>query len=306
MDWRVKSALRRAVLACPGGENLYRWLTARVLGTQGGMAAKWFRVFPTHVRVLAEQFGDAARAQSLWCFDSGATIAAGLANAICSDAPGLLTDRFDRLAERYNGTALAVARSAGANLAQLSGAPAGRLDDVLARAAAGAARPRLANLGMEYGAAARGDVAARSEGRVGCIYSAGSLEHYRPAEVEAALADMVRALVPGGVLSHVIDHRDHRWHADKRVAPLAHLSLAEDDYERRFGNPLDYHNRWLQSHWTAAFERHGLTVAARTVIAYTDDLPPLDRAGLRPPWRDADESDLNALVTHFVAVKPAA
>src|SRR5438105_1154423 len=100
MNWRIKSALRHAALTLPGGARFYRWATIELMKTHNGMAAKWFRVFPAHINVLQTHFGVDARAQRLWCFDSGATIAAGLAIGIVSDEPGLLTDRFDRLSNR--------------------------------------------------------------------------------------------------------------------------------------------------------------------------------------------------------------
>jgi len=303
MDWRLKRLLRQTARALPGGERLYRWLTVNVLGTQAGMAAKWFRVMPAHIKVLAEQFGDEARGQALWCLDSGASIAAGLANALISDQPGLLTDRLDRLTDRYNDAALSVARSAGGALAELSKAPGDRLGRVLAGAASGTARERLAALDMAYSADHALAASDAWRGRLGCIYSAGTLEHYRPAELEALVTTMAAALRLGGVLSHVVDHRDHRWHADKTVPPLAHLGLDDAAYEAAYGNALDYHNRWLRSDWTALFERHGLTVTSRTVIGYEADLPPLDRASLQPAWRERGDEDLGSVVTHFVAVR---
>lgn len=301
MNWRLKSAIRHAVLAAPGGVRLYRWLTIELMGTMGGMAAKWFRVFPAHIGVLQKHFGDAARAQPMWCFDSGATTAAGLAMALVTDVPGLLTDRFDRLSNRYALISREVLARDGPKLAVLSHAPADRLGDILreidglkSRAALGAVRMTCSP---------RHSLAEETPwcGTIGCIFSAGTLEHYAPEQLETELARMKNALAPNGILSHVVDHRDHRWHADKRISPLLHLTLGDADYRRRFGNPLDFHNRWLRSRYVALFEDHGFEVEYRDVIRYTDDLPPLDRVALAREFTGATEEDLRSLVTHFIA-----
>lgn len=304
MNWKLKSAIRHTVLALPGGASLYRHLTTRVLGTQHGMAAKWFRVFPAHVRVLQEKLGDQARSAPLWCFDSGATPAAGFASALVSDEPGLLTDRFGRLADLYLETSRRILAEKGPGLAELAHAPEGRFDDLTAALAPHKhARDALAAARMSYSADHATAVSPEWRGRIGLIYSAGTFEHYTPEQVAAELRRMRDALRPGGILSHVVDHRDHRWHADKSISPLLHLTLDEETYAKQFANPLDYHNRWMKSDWVRVIEAHGFEVEARTVIAMTPDLAPLASDQFAPAFRSLPEDDLGSLVTHFVAVK---
>lgn len=304
MNWKLKTAMRHTVLAMPGGAELYRYLTTRVLGTQHGMAAKWFRVFPAHVKVLQEKFGDAARGAPLWCFDSGATPAAGFAAALVSDEPGLLTDRWNRLADLYVETSRSILSEKGPALARLAQAADTCFEDVrTAVSSHKQAREALAAIHMIY--SADHDIVRTGtwRGRIGLVYSAGSFEHYTPEQVDAELDRMREALRPGGVLSHVVDHRDHRWHADKTISPLLHLSLDTASYARRFSNPLDYHNRWMKSQWIDAFERHGFSVEARTVIATTPDLVPLPRERFAPEFKELTDGDLASLVTHFVATR---
>lgn len=306
MNWKIKAAVRRTLLAMPQGAALYRYLTSRVLGTQHGMAAKWFRVFPAHVRVLHDKFGDGARDVPLWCFDSGTTAAAGFAAAIASDAEGLLTDRWGRLTDTYLETSREILRGQGAELAKISSAPEDRFARVCdSVAGCTVSTEALRSVGMTY--APRHDAACSApwHGRIGLVFSAGTFEHYTPAQVDEELVRMREALRPGGVLSHVVDHRDHRWHADKTIAPLMHLALDRADYEKRFSNPLDYHNRWMKSDWAACFSRHGFEVEARTVIAATPDLVSLPREKMAAEFRHLTEDDLTSLVTHFVAAKTA-
>ncbi len=304
MNWKLKSALRHSVLALPGGAALYRHLTTRVLGTQHGMAAKWFRVFPAHVRVMKEKFGPEARMIPMWCFDSGATAAAGFANALVSDVPGLLTDRWDRLTNRYLETSRKILAEKGAELAALANAPAGHHAAVMAKAAVATdCRSALAGLGISYASRHEEAVSDMWLGKIGIVYSAGTFEHYTPEQVDATLEIMSKALRPGGVLSHVVDHRDHRWHADKSIPPFLHLTLDETSYQKQFGNPLDYHNRWMQSRWVEAFKKHGFEVECKAIFRYDNTPVPLDRSSLAPPFHNLPDEDLDVLVTHFVATK---
>lgn len=304
MNWKLKTALRHTILALPGGARLYRLLTARVLGTQHGMAAKWFRVLPNHLAVVRNHFGDDARNVPWWCYDSGFTPAAGFAIAVVSDVPGLLTDRLDRLTDRYLPTSRRILAEKGPELARLSDATADRFAEVT-RAAnrSGRATDAFGMLGIHYSGSHASALDEPWRGKVGVIFSAGTLEHYRPEEVEAELARMHAALRPGGLLSHVIDHRDHRWHADKSLSPFKHLTLGTEEYTRRFDNPLDYHNRWLQSDWVCALERHGFEVKPRTKEPYGPEHVPLDATRLDAAFRDRPAGDLDALVSHIVAIK---
>jgi SAM-dependent methyltransferase len=303
MNHRFKSAIRHSILALPGGAPLYRWITGKLLGTQAGMTAKWFRVFPAHIKVLQRVYGDAARAQSLWCQDCGASPAAALAMALATDKPGLLTDRFDRCGDRYLDACRSVLAEKGRGLAELSHAPPDRFEAVTAAAQQRTAHDVMRDLGMSY---SRDYSIIQNEpwrGKLGMVFSAGTLEHYRPDEIRPLLEMTRDCLQPGGVLSHVMDHRDHRWHADKTISPLLHLTLSEEAYARRFSNPLDYHNRWMRSQWVALLEELGFTVECHDVFTYTDDLTPLRRDQLAPEFRALSDADLRALVTHFVAVK---
>lgn len=303
MNWYVKYLLRHTMIAFPGGEQAYRWMTAALLGSQAGMAYKWFRVFPAHLRVLQEVFGAEARKQRLWCFDSGATMAAGLVIAIASDVPGLLTDRRDRLSWRYTGISRRVLREKGEELARLCGAPDDRVEKLRRLSTSLSPMKTLTEAGISY--ASRHSVAqdAPWQQQIGCVFSAGTLEHYTPEELEKEVAGMARALCPGGVMSHVVDHRDHRWHADKTISPLAHLAIDEASYQRQFANPLDYHNRWLRSRYIELFTRHGFQVTCRDHVDYTAGLPPLPRDTIAEPFRRMPEDDLRHLVTHFIAVR---
>lgn len=302
MNWKLKSLIRRTITATPGGHHLYRWLTAKVFGMQAGMATKWFRVIPNHVKVMQNHFGSDARGVSMWCFNCGATPAPAYAMAVATDRPGLLTDQDDRMSGRYLGVSKRLLAEKGPELAVLSAAPDDRVQELLGKLpVSGDAGAVMAGIGMTYSADHATALEAPWRGTIGLMFSTGTMEHYTPAELENWMAMVKQVMRPDGVLSHVMDHRDHRWHADKSIPPLLQYTLSEEEFQQVMGNTLDYHNRWLRSDWVRFFESHGFEVETRTVIPNTPDLVQIDHSQLAPAYRDAADSDLDSLVTHFMA-----
>ena len=58
---------------------------------------------------------------------------------------------------------------------------------------------------------------------VDIVHSGGVLEHYQPAQLDRFTLEVQRVLAPGGLSSHIVDHRDHLYHADKAIYFLNHL-----------------------------------------------------------------------------------
>jgi hypothetical protein len=305
MNWKLKSLIRRSLTAAPGGHHLYRWLTAKVLGMQAGMATKWFRVIPNHVKVMQQHFGPEARDVSMWCFNCGATPAPAYAMAVATDRPGLLTDQDDRMSGRYLAVSKRLLAEKGAELAGLSSAPEDRVASLLGKLpTSGDAAEVMKSIGMTYSADHSTALQAPWRGNIGLMFSTGTMEHYTPEQLENWIAMVKQVMRPDGVLSHVMDHRDHRWHADKSIPPLMQYTLSEEEFRQVMGNTLDYHNRWLRSDWVDFFESHGYEVETRTVIPNSPDLVQTPHSSLAPAYRKANPSDLESLVTHFMA-KPA-
>jgi hypothetical protein len=306
MNWKIKSLVRQAFTALPGGHRLYRWTTARLLGMQAGMAHKWFRVFPAHIAVMEKYFGSGSRDVSMWCFNCGATPAPAYAMALTTDCPGLLTDQDDRLTGRYLAVSRQLLEEKGPQFAARTHAPAERLSELLAKAPrSGDPVAAMAAMGMTYSSNHRIALEAPWRGTIGLMFTAGTMEHYTPEQLEDWIDMVKQAMRPDGVLSHVMDHRDHRWHADKTISPLLQYTLSDEAFRQVMGNTLDYHNRWFASDWVRFFEKHGYEVETITVIPYTADLVQTERAQLAPAYRDAPESDLKSLVTHFIAKRKA-
>ena len=93
------------------------------------------------------------------------------------------------------------------------------------------------------------------------------LEHYRPDVLAAFLGESFRVLRPGGVASHVYDHRDHLRHVDPSWPFLAHMALPDGVHRAVFGHRLMFHNRLAPSEVLALFEAAGFEpIAVRRFV----------------------------------------
>ena len=121
---------------------------------------------------------------------------------------------------------------------------------------------------------------------------------------------------PGGVMSHVFDHRDHLHHADAGWPYLAHYRHSDTTYRILNGNPLLYHNRLLPHEVAQAFERAGLEriVIRRMMLPsrrYVDDgsdmtegMAGIDRHQLAKRFSSASDDDLRTAAAHYLYRKP--
>jgi SAM-dependent methyltransferase len=307
-----KGAVLAAFGYAPGGPAMYRSLTRGHLGTAATHVDKLARVLPEYAR-LWQRLGalelDGAR---IWTHDGGATAFSPLASFLLTGRAGVMTNRRQPVLGRY------MARSVNACLAadfepapELAARRAALEPQRWSNDAVGAIR---ALGGDVHVGVAAGEIPMAAESADVC-HSGGALEHYRPGELDAFLRDSYRVLMPGGIASHVFDHRDHLYHADKRIPFCAHLALPDALYEPLLGRELAYHNRLppteVERHFEAAgFERiaiRRMTLPRQTYVSdddLLDGVPGLSRRLLARRFRDISEADLRTAAAHYLYRKP--
>jgi SAM-dependent methyltransferase len=313
--WRglAKGAALAAVGRIPGGPSAYRTVTREWLGTQATHVDKLRRVWPEYARVWPTVAGIELDGARVWVHEGGSTPYPSFATFLLTGAGGVVTNRRARVSDRY------LARA-------VNGALATWFDDEVIpperRAAleplrwAASAREAIESVGGQLFEGVDSGRLPLENGSIDLCHSGGVLEHEEPRVLEELLREARRILRPGGVMSHVVDHRDHLHHADPGWGFLSHLRWSPRVYAAVFGNPLTYHNRLPPSRFREVFERAGFEpIAIRRLILpgrrYVDSeeealagRPGIARAHLARAFRDMSDIDLRTAAAHYLFRRP--
>lgn len=310
----AKGALLGGIGWMPRGSTAYQTVTRDWMGTQATHVDKLARVWPGYAETWSSRAGLELEGLRIWVHDGGWTPFPLLANHLLTGRAGEVTNVHARMLDRY--LARAVNGALGCDLsaepqisARRPAVEALRWYDRTAEAI-GAIGGRL-HEGVKLDA-----VPLESES-VDLCHSGGSLEHVEPSSLQAFLAEAFRVVRPGGVMSHVIDHRDHLHHADPSWPFLGHLRLSPIAYRLLCGNRLMYHNRLLPSEVKGYFESSGFEeVAVRRMTLpdrrYVDNdehvltgQPGLSRSALASRFSAASDVDLRTAAAHYLYRKPS-
>lgn len=244
------ASLLFAVAHLPGGRRAYHAVTRGLLGSQERVARKLQRVWPGYARLWRQRCGLELEGATIWVHEPGWVPFAPLASYLLTGRGGIVSSTTDHPSARYVGTAVRAALAADfpgeslrrAHLAALERETvSGLFRATDTRALAGHDPARLPLPG----------------GAADLCHSGGALEHYQPATLAAFLRESFRILRPGGVASHVYDHRDHLRHVDPGWPFLLHMALPDPAYRALLGHPLLFHNRLSPRQVMALFEAAG-------------------------------------------------
>ncbi len=304
----TKGAVQLGFGRAPGGPALYRALTrgGYGLGTAASHVDKLARVWPGYVATW-RRFGIELEGRALWLHDAGATPFLPFAAFMLTGRGAVLTGD-EAMLPRYLDRARAGALDAAW--------PAGAVPDDRRRVIEGVRWLSIAEALAAVAAVREQEPSAIRDDAIDLCHSGGALEHESPAELAAFVAHQARALRPGGLSSHVYDHRDHLHHADNGIAFFAHLAWPESIYRAVLGHRLGYHARLASTEVAAAFERAGLErIAVRRLIydtgsgerRWVDDeaaalagAPGIARSQLAPRFRAWSDADLRTAAGHYL------
>jgi SAM-dependent methyltransferase len=311
----VKAAGLLALGRLPGGPTLYRELTRNVWGTQATHVDKLQRVWPIYVQVWQQRCGLRLEGLRVWVHEAGWTPFPALVSYLLTGSGGVLTNTAGggRLLDRYLARAVngALATELPAELV-----PAERRLRVEALRWHASAREAVAGLDARLVEGCGAGAIPLEAASVDLVHSGGALEHYPADRLRAFLDECQRILRPGGVASHVFDHRDHLHHADRSWPFLGHLALPEPLYRALFGHPLGYHNRLSPTEVMAIFDEAGFQrVAVRRLVLphhryadreaeLADARPGLGRPLLARRHRAISAVDLRTAAAHYLYSKP--
>ncbi len=261
------ASLLFAVSHVPGGPRAYHAVTRGVFGSQGRVLRKLQRVWPGYARLWRERCGLALEGRTIWVHEPGWVPFAPVASYLLTGGGGMLTSSAgDRPSNRYARAAVRAVLDAAFD----AGGPQ-----------AGARRARLAALadtapGADELLAATGTTTAfgadparlpLASAAADICHSGGALEHLPPPLLAAFIRESFRVLRPGGVASHVYDHRDHLRHVDPHWPFLLHMALPDAAYRALFGHRLLFHNRLPPTDVMRLFEAAGFErIAVRRFV----------------------------------------
>lgn len=295
----------------PGGARFYRELTRNWMGTQATHVDKLQRVWPGYLEIWRSRCGVDLEGLDVWIHEAGWTPFALFINYLLTGKAGIATNSEGRILDKY-----------------LARAVNGALSTRLPRGLVPEARYRLieplrwsdtvaeaiAELGGREIGCERGKPLPLESDSVDLCHSGGALEHYNPAEPRMFLRECFRILRPGGIASHVFDHRDHLHHADHRLPFLAHLGWPGWAYKLFSGHRLGYHNRLLPTDVVRLFEEAGFELITlrrmilpdRRYVEGADTLagqPGIPRVLLSGRYRMASAEDLRTAAAHYLFLK---
>jgi len=309
---RLKGALLFACGWVPGGAHLYRELTRNVMGTQRTHVDKLSRVWPGYVEVWGSRCGLCLEGLEVWIHEGGWTPYPFLINYLITGNGGAVTNSQAHTLDRY--LAHAIEGALTTTLPATLIPPERRAFLTALSETARSADAIAAVGGRSYSGISPAKIPLHSNSSDLC-HSGGALEHYRPETLSAFLRECYRVLRPGGMASHVFDHRDHLHHADTRRPFLAHLAVSDPRYAAFYGHALLYHNRLLPEQVMRVFEEAGFElIAVRRMIyperryvegeAALEGQPGIDRTRLKGRFQDASEVDLRTAAAHYLYRKP--
>jgi hypothetical protein len=111
-------------------------------------------------------------------------------------------------------------------------------------------------------------------------------------------------LRPGGVMSHGVDHSDHRANDDPNLSRIDFLRYSDSMWRLLCVDPLDYTNRLRQSAYVKLFEDTGYDLLLNEVGMDGGMEEDARRLPLWGRFRDMSMGDLAAAWSHYIA-RPA-
>lgn len=307
----LKGTMLFAFGRLPGGPKLYRTLTRRMMGTQATHVDKLARVYPEYVEVWEKRLGLELEGASLWIHEGGWTMFPFFFGYALTGKGPTITNAEGQLQEQYTQHAIDALSTLPC---LMRGERAERVRWIQTQSAADIPT-WIERLGATYIADCDLAKIQLSDASITICHSGGTLEHYSASELANFILEMTRILQPGGVSSHIVDHRDHLYHADKQIPFLNHWHLSPRAYNFWYGHKLTYHNRLTTAQVRTSFAACGLReqLLRRLLLPdlrlvdrdeeALDGLLGLEMSRVNSAY-DPSEADLHTAAGHYLFRKP--
>lgn len=159
--------------------------------------------------------------------------------------------------------------------------------------------------GIEYTSGIDAKNTGFTTGSFGFIHSTDTLEHIPKEDVLAILKECYRLLAPGGIISCMIDLKDHYQYFDKSISPFNFYSFENVEWEKKYNNPLQYQNRLLANDYFSLFAQAGFAPIQIELTKASDaDIAALENLPLSSQYANKSIDELCNLRCHIWAEKP--
>lgn len=302
--WRMKHLMMYPFSHTRFTENMYEWLTAVALRTQKGMSRKWCYWFREHI-VLCRRYNRMTfPGKRIWLMEPGWSLAPMILSHMVTSQKVLVTEDYPRISNFYIPMALEEVGKAASQACRSAGASEERL--MLLQALQDESSPQkiLELCQTSYHV---GDLTILNEldsSSVDVCFSMGRLEHFTSEDLSQLLEQKKRILVPGGIASHIVDHRDHFWHFDKSIHCFHHLTYSDAEWSSIAKGRHLFRNRLLEKDYINMFEGHGFEVLASIHNLHKHDADDVNPRSLSGRYAELSAKDLEAAVSHFIVRRP--
>jgi SAM-dependent methyltransferase len=137
--------------------------------------------------------------------------------------------------------------------------------------------------------------------KVDAIISHTVLEHIQPEVIMELLCNARHVLRTGGMISHGIDHSDHRANADQRLNRVDFLRYSDRVWKYLCLDPHDYTNRLRHSDYVAMVKDAGFSVVYERALVDEKTRATIGEIPLAFQFQGRDPDDLSTLWSNIVA-----
>ncbi|KXK57360.1 MAG: Methyltransferase domain protein [Chlorobi bacterium OLB7] len=164
-----------------------------------------------------------------------------------------------------------------------------------------------ADLRSRFGITYRAPMDARATGldsnSIDVLTTTSVFEHIPAADIPAILSESSRVVKPTGIISFIIDPKDHYWFFDKSITMFNFLKFS-DPMWTVVNNSQVYQNRLRYSDYIRLFHEAGLRVDEEKIIAATaSELSELKQLHLAPRFQKYSVEDLGVVELRVVLRK---
>lgn len=303
MKWIAKAALQKMFSIIPGGQRLnyiaQRHITRALPSSDQDFFDKI--TIALHHCAVIERETDQKEHGNLSFYEFGAGwdmltpliyFMHGVRNQTIADIrPNLKLELINYTIQRFATHHNTVEQMAGKTLKRIDPSPIRNTADLQSR------------FGITYQAPMDARATGLAANSIDVLTTTSVFEHIPAVDIPAILTESRRVLKPDGIVSFVVDPKDHYWFFDKSITLFNFLKFSDVAWSV-INNSQVYQNRLRYSDYIAFFQQAGFRIVQEEAIAATSaELSALQQLQLAPRFKKYTLDDLGVVELRVVMRK---